>query len=80
MEKLWLTISSLFMGLRQLLRDPAGTICLIILFITACLCWYKRIGDVSFAAVAAAVPAVIAMCKHDSFNGSDIDKHSNQNT
>lgn len=75
-SNMWIAILSMFQGIHQLLMDPAGTICLLVLGAVSFLCYEKRIGDVSFAAVAGIVPAVVALVKHSSFNGADIDKHS----
>ena len=64
---------TIFDGLGALLADPAGTIAILVLTIATILCLKGKIGDVSFAAVCTFLPAVIAVLKHKSFSGSDID-------
>lgn len=65
---------SIFTGLGALLRDPAGTIALLVLACVTVLCFKGKIGDVSFAAVATMVPSVVAMLKHRAFSGADINQ------
>lgn len=72
----WVILLSIFQGTHQLLMDPCGTICLICIAVVSVLCWYKKVGDVSFAACVTIIPGLIALVKHGSFNGADIDKHS----
>lgn len=73
MKKLSNIICNCFAGLYCLVQDPAGIMCLLALFIVSGLCWFHRVGDVSFAACCTLIPAVIAMLKHRSFSGSDLD-------
>jgi len=74
MKKFWNVIVKCFSGLYALLQDPAGIICLLALAIVSALCWFHRVGDVSFSACCTLIPAVIAMLKHKAFSGSDIDQ------
>lgn len=67
-------IKNCFSGVYALLRDPAGTICLLVLGIVSFLCFRGKVGDVAFSACCTLIPAVIAMLKHKSFSGSDIDQ------
>jgi len=65
---------TIFDGLGALLRDPAGTICLLALCAVSVLCLKGKVGDVAFSACCTLIPAVIAMLKHKSFAGADIDQ------
>src|SRR5271155_593765 len=66
-------IKNCFSGFYALLRDPAGIMCLLVLGIVSFLCFKGKVGDVAFSACCTLIPAVIAMLKHKSFSGSDID-------
>jgi hypothetical protein len=66
-------IKNCFSGVYALLRDPAGTICLLVLGIVSFLCFRGKVSDVAFSACCTLIPAVIALLKHQSFSGSDID-------
>lgn len=66
-------IKNCFSGVYALLRDPAGTICLLVLGVVSFLCFKGKVSDVAFSACCTLIPAVIAMLKHKSFSGSDID-------
>jgi hypothetical protein len=67
-------IKNCFSGFYALLRDPAGIMCLLVLGIVSFLCLKGKVGDVAFSACCTLIPAVIAMLKHKSFSGSDIDQ------
>ena len=67
-------IKNCFSGVYALLRDPAGTICLLVLGIVSFLCFRGKVSDVAFSACCTLIPAVIALLKHKSFSGSDIDQ------
>lgn len=54
-------IKNCFSGVYALLRDPAGTICLLVLGIVSFLCFRGKVSDVAFSACCTLIPAVIAL-------------------
>lgn len=65
-------------GVVSLLADPAGTIAVLALLAVSVLCFEHRVGDVAFASVAGILVGCVAMTKHSSFQGSDMDRlHDN---
>lgn len=66
-------LTSLSSGILQLTADPCGALVLLTLTCASVLCYFGKIGDVSFAATVGFMPVVVAALKHKSMTGSDID-------